>query len=381
MIQDLEEGVEHVAPAHVREVDSCVLVGGRKVQSIPMDPLRQLMSRRVDLDQKQVQALRAILPSKLGYHLYRSPDDPKRLLRLGVSLPVNQVVDADDQDFTSLARELGPAIQEKKLEGLHCVYLVGAQDHVRLQPGPFIDDVLQKWEDHETVTRIAEERARKEKEERIKRVRDKERMLAELAARRETRIVKAPVTRMIADVDASITARSAVRAAPPVENTREQHRLTERTYTRSPGDADRGLDRIRLNIDRMEEGRTAIRETTEETRYVAPTETRTPQSPAGNPLTEALERNGFQVLQNPTVPGHTLTAAAERAGAYPQRVIALDANRITRHDAENLLQAARTLDTDMALAVGDAIDNEARALILASKVKWTKRSELPRLSL
>ena len=144
MIGDLEQAVEFVAPAHVKETTDCVLVGGKKVQALPMAPLRQLMSRRVALDQEQVTALRAVLPSKLATHLYRSPDDPKRLLRLGVSLPVHHIRDASDQDFEDMAKLIGPAIREKKLDGLHCVYLVATEDHVRLQPGPFLDDVLKK---------------------------------------------------------------------------------------------------------------------------------------------------------------------------------------------------------------------------------------------
>jgi hypothetical protein len=96
---------------------------------------------------------------------------------------------------------------------------------------------------------------------------------------------------------------------------------------------------------------------------------------------QMLERNGYQVLDAPDVPGYELSAAAERAGAYPQRLIILETSRFTMEDAETLLDASRALGPDMALAIGEQIDNEARGLILASKVKWVRLNELHRLTL
>lgn len=396
MIADMENAVETIAPTHVTEARHCVLVGGRKITAVPMEPMRQLMTRRVELDRDQVQALRTILPGTLATHLYRSPDDPKRRLRLGVGLPIEQVEDAQDRDFDELARLLGPAIQERKLEGLHCVYLVASRNHVRLQPGPFVDDILQKWQHESRLQAIAKEREEKEAAEKARRIHDRERLLATLEETRSKRVVRAPMA------NALLEGRSEVEASP-----RNQTRGAERTSSQLRGrleDVEEALGRdsrqvkettyeyqskrlthprhraLHENVDSITSGRTSEVRSVERTERTEDAVTHVGE-PSTDHLHRMLARNGYQVLDSPDVPGFQLTAAAERDGAYPQRLIVQETSRFTVHDAEDLLEAAQKLGPDMALAVGDQIDNEARGLILASKVKWVRRNELSRLTL
>lgn len=385
MIHDMENAVETIAPAHVMEARHCVLVGSRKIQAVPMEPMRQLMSRRVHMDQDQVAALRTILPGTLATHLYKSPDDPKRRLRLGVGMPIEQVGDAEDSDFDELAKLLGPAIKERKLEGLHCVYLVAAKDHVRLQPGPFVDDILQKWQDEERLMEIARERAAREERDRAKRIEDRDRLMAAIEKHKETRVVRAPMANALLESKSEITAvpRERRSPAPDLERSARIDRLgaaeTEPVSSNYMARTNSRYESLHSTVDAItgrspQPAQSAPREIAYDYDEPEPMPRRTDTR-------SMLERNGYQVLESPDVAGFELSAAAERDGAYPQRLIVLETNRFTRNDAEDLLSAARTLGPDMALAIGDQIDNEARGLILASKVKWVRRSELSKITL
>jgi hypothetical protein len=383
MIADMEQAVETIAPAHVTDARHCVLVGGRKIIAVPMEPMRQLMARRVQLDQKQVQALRLVLPGTLATHLYRSPDDPKRRLRLGVGLPMERVVDAEDRDFDELARLLGPEITARKLDGLHCVYLVSSSDHVRLQPDAFVDDILSKWQNEEHLAGIARERAEKERAEKARRINDREKLLETLEVKKSRRVVRAPMTNALIEAESEVTASAREPFPQRVERLRERHaeftsqvrevQQTPRSTLKHP--ATRNLHD---NVDALT-GRVHEAESEYEPEITA-TETRIGRRTHSD-VHQMLERNGYQVLDAPDVPGYELSAAAERAGAYPQRLIILETSRFTMEDAETLLDASRALGPDMALAIGEQIDNEARGLILASKVKWVRLNELHRLTL
>ncbi|MGB1696896.1 MAG: hypothetical protein ACPHK8_00685, partial [Thermoplasmatota archaeon] len=262
------------------------------------------------------------------------------------------------------------------------------------QPGPFVDDILQKWQDEERLMEIARERAAREERDRAKRIEDRDRLMAAIEKHKETRVVRAPMANALLEAKSEVTAAPRGRRSAPTTPRAERFERTDR------------IERLEQDIPAETEPVSRSYAATTNSRYESlhnTVDAITGRAPSAAPRstgreiaydyeepepmpkrTDArgmLERNGYQVLESPEVPGFQLSAAAERDGAYPQRLIVLETTRFTRNDAEDLLNAARTLGPDMALAIGDQIDNEARGLILASKVKWVRRSELNKITL
>jgi hypothetical protein len=110
-----------------------------------------------------------------------------------------------------------------------------------------------------------------------------------------------------------------------------------------------------------------------------------PPSPIVSAEAEALGKSlrsvGYDVLMAPEVPGHAIDVAAEREDGYPQRVIARILPRLTDADAQALLAAAKELGADLAIAVAEAADPEARKRIVATKVRFLAPADLANLAL
>lgn len=87
-----------------------------------------------------------------------------------------------------------------------------------------------------------------------------------------------------------------------------------------------------------------------------------------------LESRGYETMLHPAT-ADAIDLAAERDDA-PRRIIARCVERLRRDDAEAFVAAARRLDVDLGLAVADALDPEARRLLVGSPVKFVRPRDL-----
>lgn len=97
-------------------------------------------------------------------------------------------------------------------------------------------------------------------------------------------------------------------------------------------------------------------------------------------LREALEASGFDVLLHPKT-RHRIDLAAERAQGDVQRVIVRIAPHATLDLVQDLLEAARAVEADAALAVAPTIDVAARKRLIATKARWLRPEDLGQLAL
>jgi hypothetical protein len=97
-------------------------------------------------------------------------------------------------------------------------------------------------------------------------------------------------------------------------------------------------------------------------------------------LHERLEESGFDIMDAPDIPGIIIDVAAERARGDPQRLVVRFAERLDVQTARELLKVARDLDVDMVLCVTDQPEPEGKRLLVATKIKVVRSSEVGRLS-
>lgn len=102
----------------------------------------------------------------------------------------------------------------------------------------------------------------------------------------------------------------------------------------------------------------------------------TPEETALAQLRTRLQACGFDVLLHPTTPGHAVDLAAERAAAYPTRVVAWSLPRLTAQETPTLLATSRALEVDLALVVASDADAESRKQLIATKLKLVAPAEL-----
>lgn len=140
VVNDLEEAVEHVAPADVEGITAALLVGDDKTLAVPVHPFSELMAQRVRFDHEQCTQLRKRLGP--GTHLtYRAPGDPRKVLRLGLRVGHKSVQDVGDADLEHWATTLGADLDAGRFNGTRAVYLVADQDEVRIDAALFFHDL------------------------------------------------------------------------------------------------------------------------------------------------------------------------------------------------------------------------------------------------
>lgn len=336
MVNDIEAAVEYLTLADTRELNQVLLVGGRRIHAVPARLIEDRMVDRAHGDRQQADRLRGILSEKENVRLYRDPQDPHKLLRLGVRVPHSTVQEVADVDLERVADVLGPKLEEGKLKAVRAVYLVAERDDVRLEPEMFFAELREHWGRKERLRQVeahSEARARVKEAERRRLLRDLERRFPV-----QPRVMYAPVRRQ-EEVSRSIAA-----APPPAARTE-----------------------------------TVTQEAVVQAEMKTPAAV--PKVPGWNRLLARLQAAGYQVLPHPDVPGHAIDLAAERKDGYPERLVVVFPPRLTVATADALLATSRALGVDLALAVCEAADPEARKRLVATKVKWVPPHDLDHLSL
>lgn len=89
--------------------------------------------------------------------------------------------------------------------------------------------------------------------------------------------------------------------------------------------------------------------------------------PGVKELKDRLERAGYAIKDNPGMDQVVLAASRSR---HPERVLVYAPARFDLAIAKHVLQAAKTLDVDLALIVCPEADQDAKERIIATRAKW-----------
>ncbi|HLF16545.1 MAG TPA: hypothetical protein VI796_03835, partial [Candidatus Thermoplasmatota archaeon] len=203
VVNDMEAAVEHLDLPDLKDVVHCLLLGENRTLAVAPAMLRELMTRRLEYDHRQTDALRRELTGPWQHSLYRAADDPRRYWRLGVRLPHAHVRDLAAEDIEAMADLLGPQLGDPNLQQAVAVYLVAGEDDVRLDPDLFLQDLRSRYDTEARA--LEEEAARLAAEEANRRRREEEHqaVLAEMALRfRPTAARLAPPSTLSPNVDA-----------------------------------------------------------------------------------------------------------------------------------------------------------------------------------
>lgn len=370
-VNDLEQIAERADPMDVARADKVLLVAERGVHQVPVAPLRQLVADRGDFDKAQVTMLRTQLPGRLSHTFYRSPADPRRRLRLGVRVPCPRVADVDDDILEALVEQVGPRLAQG-VKDVQCVYLLASEDDVRLDAARFLADIGAKWRDESRRVELERQARAAQEAQHERETHERSALMASLEDRYgRGRVAYAPLHRdpalgyLHGAVDALPHPRSV--AMTEAEGVAGQPAVEGAGRTAPPGRPRAGQGDAATELVGVSGPARPARVST------------------GNAdmdqLAAVLQDAGYELRVRPDVPGHELDIAAERAGDYPERIVAVVWDRLRAEDAEGLLRACRELDVDIAVVIAEAVDPEAQRRIVATKVKWLRPREIAGLRL
>ncbi len=192
-VNDVEMAVEYLDPLDVESASQVLLIGTQHMAQVYAEPLKQMVADRVRDDHRIANDWRQRLPGTLSHEFFKDPADPRRRSRLVVRLPVESMADVEDSLLEPLADELGPQVDTPRVKGLVAVYLVASQDHVRLAPDLFIQELLRKWRDEDRRMRAQATRELAKQEERERKEIERRRLMAELDRTLGKRVATGPL--------------------------------------------------------------------------------------------------------------------------------------------------------------------------------------------
>jgi len=342
VVNDLESAVEYLSPGDV-QVEHCLLVGEKRVTAVSVTPLRELMEQRLRLDHQVATHLRTQIPGDRGHIVYRSPQDPLKMTRLGVRIQKSHAREVDDADLDAAADAIGPMLESGQYKNIRAVYILGAQDEVRIDGHVFMQDIRTRWEDDSRRINVEAKQRAEEAEARQRR-----------AAERSA---------ILHDLDRRFTAHAPRTTRPHVGD--EVDRIVGRRITHTP----------------------KVGSTTAVTRN----STRSSELPSGggrpvslDPITDLdrrLRAVGYETLPRPNLPGHRVDLAAERTDGEAQRLIVRSVPHIDMATARSWLATAKTLGVDLAILVAPTADDDAQTAFIATNVQWVRPDAFDRLML
>jgi len=364
LVNDAEAALDRLDPAAFQEAEDVLLLGDVHASILPIQPLRDLLASRVAFDRSQAALLRSQL--KHGEdRTFKAPEDPRRLVRLALRLPLARVADLTEEHLLQLARGLGPRLGKPPLSDVKAVHLVADKDDVRLDAADFLADLQARFTEESERRRLAEEVARKEAAmrpppppARPSPIPGSDERLSDALRRLRD---GAPEPR--SQPDHAIVAHAPLRRAAPATAAWEAEPARASMYA---------------HIDALVGGRGPDPSTrpppTTQTAAPIPAPVPVPPpvatlvpSPHLQTLKATLERCGYAVLLRPA--GAGLDLAAERA-SFPNRVVAWAPDRLDVPTAERALATARALKADLGFVVATDADAEARKRLIATTVRW-----------
>ncbi len=398
VVNDLEAAIEYLSPADVKDLQSCLLVGESRTTAVSVAPLQELMEQRLQQDKKIAALLRSQIPGRQGHLLYRAPDDPKRIGRLGIRISHAHARDIDDEDLDIIADELGPQLESPQFSNVRAVYILADQDDVRLEADLFFQELANRFQDESRreqaeveARRLAEEAAAQKKAEREEIMRVlRDRYPSKQEPWPETRTERERVSTFSPRSEVSATTSARVDNLSGREDTYTSR--TERTSSTTASNSSSSGSSSASSIGAELDARFGRSRGTYEEAPSAPIATPAPTSsyeevsaPAPSAVRAqargVLEAAGYDVMENPDVPGHTVHLAGEREDLHPTRVIMRFEERFTNRVAQETLESARALETDLVVVVSEDADDAAKERIIATKVKWVAPDDLLGLNL
>ncbi|MEA3202377.1 MAG: hypothetical protein QOI63_43 [Thermoplasmata archaeon] len=371
LVNDLEGATEYLAPGDVAAAKTTLFVGNQKSHIVPTPTLQGLMEARTALDRAQADAARRIL--KPGEHkVFQAAEDPRRLHRLALRLPCLKVADVSEEHLAPFVAALGPLLHVPPVSQVRAVQLVADRDDVRLDADLFFQDLEERWQEERQRHALAQALAGQQSaaETARKELKQREAAAQSLLARASATPQPAAPRAAVAPLRRHDPAPSWDGQAPPV---------APFSLPRPPAE---GMG----DVFEVGEPLPMARQDSQAARPAPPASAAPPGSVAQEEAVAALaaldarlQALGFTTLPSPG--RHGIGLAAERAGGFPNRVIAFAPPRLDAAAADRILAVARTVRADQAFVVCAEADAEARRRLIATPAKWLTAAEIPLLAL
>lgn len=139
IVADIEDAVVYL-DADDALADTVLLAGGSSVTKVDPKVLRRKLDDREDEDAKLVEQVRPLLEDPYDWTLFRG-GTRRDILRAAVQVPHLSATDLAGEDLPALKRNLAPLNGTPKGRELDVVYVLGDDDHVRLDAERFFGDL------------------------------------------------------------------------------------------------------------------------------------------------------------------------------------------------------------------------------------------------
>lgn len=140
LVGDLEEAMLYVDGDEADRADLVLLVGAESVLRVDRRVLVQKMEARAAEDERILKAAADHLAEPYDYTVLRA-GARRDVLRLVVRIPKTYARDLSHEDLVHLRANLAPLAATPKGGEVACVYLVGREDHARLDAARFFRDL------------------------------------------------------------------------------------------------------------------------------------------------------------------------------------------------------------------------------------------------
>lgn len=336
LVNDVEKVAEWASPSDILEAEACIILTAANIHTVPMAPLRSHMEQRIAMDHRQASRLRKQLPPGLATKLYRSVDDPLRRVRLGVQFPEEHMRDVDDDRLDELAVHMTDLLRDGALEDVHCVHLISATDDVRLATDAFLADLIPRLQDESRRVDAQQRLLQRQQEDAIARGEETASLQRHLIGTVEKRVGN-------------------------IRSTQELHANWEADNPALPSD-------LNNQIDQALERRLG-------------TEPKTAETGPMSQLRRRLMEEGYELRVHPSIPGHSIDVAAERASGAPERVLAWSASVLDKYTAERALAATRDLGAEVGIIVAPKADADGQRILVATRIRWVTPDRIEELHL
>lgn len=139
IVADIEDAVVYL-DADDALAGTVLLAGASSVTKVDPKVLRRKLDARGSEDAKLVDQVRPLLEEEYDWTLFRG-GTRRDILRAAVRVPRRSASDLTGEDLTPLKLNMAPLRETPKGRDLDVVYVLGDEDHVRLDAKRFFDDL------------------------------------------------------------------------------------------------------------------------------------------------------------------------------------------------------------------------------------------------
>lgn len=139
LVADIEDALVYLDPDDA-DAGTVLLAGSTTVTKVDPKVIARKLEDRAREDAKLVEQVRPLLEEPYDWTLFRG-GTRRDLLRSAVLVPRRSATDLAGDDLAPLKRNLGPIRDTPTGQDLDVVYVLGADDHVRLDAERFFGDL------------------------------------------------------------------------------------------------------------------------------------------------------------------------------------------------------------------------------------------------